>query len=51
VAILQHNEVMGHMGPADVFGAMMQRLNDLEPAWLAHNRPHRTPMPENLDDL
>jgi len=51
VAILKHNQVMGHTGPADVFGAMMQRLNDLEPPWPAHNRTHKTPLPENLDDL
>jgi len=30
VAVLNHNRVMGHMVPAAMFEAMIQRLDDLE---------------------
>lgn len=51
VAVLNHNRVMGYMVPADVFEAMMERLDDLELADLVRSRRHETPVPVNLDDL
>ncbi|MEB0185710.1 type II toxin-antitoxin system Phd/YefM family antitoxin [Pseudomonas sp. Bout1] len=51
VAVLNHNRVMGYMVPADVFEAMMERLDDLDLADLVRSRRHETPVPVNLDDL
>lgn len=51
VAVLNHNRVMGYMVPANVFEAMMDRLDDLELAELVRARSHETPVPVNLDDL
>ncbi|MGY2138128.1 type II toxin-antitoxin system Phd/YefM family antitoxin [Pseudomonas reactans] len=51
VAVLNHNRVMGYMVPADVFEAMMDRIDDLELAELVRARSHETPVPVNLDDL
>ncbi len=51
VAVLNHNRVMGYMVPAEVFEAMMDRLDDLELAELVRQRSHETPEPVNLDDL
>jgi len=51
VAVLNHNRVMGYMVPADVFEAMMERLDDLELADLVRSRSHETPVPVNLNDL
>ena len=42
---------MGYMVPAEVFEAMMDRLDDLELAELVRQRSHETPEPVNLDDL
>ena len=38
VAVLNHNRVMGYMVPADVFEAMMERLDDLELIRVARER-------------
>lgn len=38
VAVLNHNRVMGYMVPAEVFEAMVERLDDLELAQLAKAR-------------
>jgi len=51
VAVLNHNRVMGYMVPADVFEAMMERLDDLELAEIVRARRHETPVPVSLDDL
>lgn len=51
VAVLNHNRVMGYMVPADVFEAMMERLDDLELAEIVRSRRHETPVSVNLDDL
>ncbi|WP_432668464.1 type II toxin-antitoxin system Phd/YefM family antitoxin [Pseudomonas umsongensis] len=51
VAVLNHNRVMGYMVPADVFEAMMERLDDLDLAELVRARRHETPVPVELDDL
>ena len=36
VAVLNHNRVMGYMVPAELFETMLERLDDLELAQLAH---------------
>jgi len=51
VAVLNHNRVMGYMVPADVFEAMMERLDDMDLAELVRARSHETPVPVSLDDL
>ena len=51
VAVLNHNRVMGYMVPADVFEAMMERLDDMDLAELVKARSQETPVPVNLDDL
>ena len=51
VAILNHNRVMGYMVPADVFDAMMERLDDLDLAELVRARRHEAPIPVELEDL
>lgn len=51
VAVLNHNRVMGYMVPAEVFEAMMDRLDDLDLIELVKARQHETPVPVNLDDL
>lgn len=51
VAVLNHNRVMGYMVPADVFEAMMERLDDMDLAELVRARSHETPEPVSLDDL
>ncbi|WP_297845333.1 type II toxin-antitoxin system Phd/YefM family antitoxin [Pseudomonas sp.] len=51
VAVLNHNRVMGYMVPADVFEAMMERLDDMDLAELVRSRRHETPEPVDLNDL
>ncbi|MBC8999128.1 MULTISPECIES: type II toxin-antitoxin system Phd/YefM family antitoxin [unclassified Pseudomonas] len=51
VAVLNHNRVMGYMVPADVYEAMMERLDDLELAEIVRSRSHETPISVSLDDL
>lgn len=51
VAVLNHNRVMGYMVPAEVFEALMERLEDLELAQIVRARSHETPVPVSLDDL
>lgn len=51
VAVLNHNRVMGYMVPADVFEAMIERLEDLELAEIARARAGEQPVPVSLDDL
>ncbi len=51
VAVLNHNRVMGYMVPADVFEAMMERLDDLELAEIVRARSQETPISVSLDDL
>ena len=38
VAVLNHNRVMGYMVPAELYEAMMERLEDLELSELAKSR-------------
>nr|WP_314400290.1 type II toxin-antitoxin system Phd/YefM family antitoxin [Pseudomonas lundensis] len=51
VAVLNHNRVMGYMVPADVFEAMMERLDDMDLAELVKARSNETPIAVSLDDL
>jgi len=51
VAVLNHNRVMGYMVPADVYEALVERLDDLELMQIERSRAHETPMPVDLDDL
>lgn len=51
VAVLNHNRVMGYMVPAEVFEALMERLDDLELAEIVRARSHEKPVPVSLDDL
>jgi len=51
VAVLNHNRVMGYMVPAEVYEAMMERLDDLELADIVRSRLHETPISVSLDDL
>lgn len=51
VAVLNHNKVMGYMVPAEIFEAMMERLDDLDLADLIKLRQHEKPVPVDIDDL
>ncbi|WP_440091832.1 type II toxin-antitoxin system Phd/YefM family antitoxin [Pseudomonas syringae] len=51
VAVLNHNKVMGYMVPAEVFEAMMERLDDLDLAYLIKARQHEKPVSVDVDDL
>ncbi|SFB54676.1 type II toxin-antitoxin system prevent-host-death family antitoxin [Azotobacter beijerinckii] len=51
VAVLNHNRVMGYLVPAEMFEAMIERLEDLELAEIARARVGETPVPVSLDDL
>ncbi|KPZ24110.1 type II toxin-antitoxin system Phd/YefM family antitoxin [Pseudomonas syringae USA007] len=51
VAVLNHNKVMGYMVPAEVFEAMMERLDDLDLADLIKARQHEKPVSVDVDDL
>ncbi len=48
VAVLNHNRVMGYLVPADVYEAMIERLEDLELAEIARARAGETPVPVSL---
>lgn len=51
VAVLNHNRVMGYMVPAELYEAMMDRLDDLELIEQIKARADETPVPVSLDDL
>ncbi|WP_455231165.1 type II toxin-antitoxin system Phd/YefM family antitoxin [Geopseudomonas aromaticivorans] len=51
VAVLNHNRVMGYMVPAEMFEAMIERLEDLELAEIARARAGEQPVPVSLDDI
>ncbi|MNZ23943.1 Antitoxin YafN [compost metagenome] len=51
VAVLNHNRVMGYLVPAEVYEAMIERLEDLELAEIARARAGEKPVPVSLDDL
>ncbi|CAM3974620.1 putative toxin-antitoxin system antitoxin component [Pseudomonas reidholzensis] len=51
VAVLNHNRVMGYMVPADLYEAMIARLDDLDLVKLARSRADEQGIPVSLDDL
>ncbi len=51
VAVLNHNRVMGYIIPADVFEALIDRLDDLELAEIARARLNDKGVSVSLDDL
>lgn len=53
VAVLNHNRVMGYMVPANVYEAMVERLDELELVHLVKERldASETPVRVSLDDL
>jgi len=53
VAVLNHNRVMGYMVPADIYEAMVERLDELELVQLVKMRldTKETPVRVSLDDL
>ena len=53
VAVLNHNRVMGYMVPADVYEALIERLDDLELAQVAKARIEvgEKPVRVSLNDL
>ncbi|PIB44522.1 antitoxin [Pseudomonas sp. 2822-15] len=53
VAVLNHNRVMGYMVPANVYEAMVERLDELELVQLVKARldANETPVRVSLDDL
>ena len=53
VAVLNHNRVMGYMAPANVYEAMVERLDELELVHLVKARldANETPVRVSLDDL
>lgn len=53
VAVLNHNRVMGYMVPADVYEAMIERLDDLDLSQVAKARIEagEKPVQVSLDDL
>ncbi len=51
VAVLNHNRVMGYRVPAELYEAMMERLDDLDLVKIAKARLGEGSVPVNLDDL
>lgn len=51
VAALNHNRVMGYMVPAELYEAMMERLEDIELVALVKARAGEKGIPVELDDL
>ncbi|MBS3648257.1 type II toxin-antitoxin system Phd/YefM family antitoxin [Pseudaminobacter sp. 19-2017] len=51
VAILNHNRIMAYMVPADVYEAMLDRLDDLALIEIAKERAHEEGVPVHIDDL
>lgn len=51
VAVLNHNRVMAYMVPAEVYEAMIERLDDLALADIIKARADEVPVRVSLDDL
>lgn len=51
VAILNRNSAAAYLVPAKAWGELMDRLEDLELAEIAHERAAETPVAVSLDDL
>ncbi len=51
MAVLNHNRVMGYRVPAELYEAMMERLEDIELVALVKARAGEQGIPVELDDL
>ena len=51
VAVLNHNRVMAYMVPAEVYEAMVERLDDLALAEIVRERANEEPVRVSLDEL
>jgi len=51
VAVLNHNRVMAYMVPAEIYEAMIERLDDLDLVRIAKERADEMPVRVNLDEL
>jgi antitoxin StbD len=51
VAILNHNRVLAYMVPAEIYEAMLDRLDDLYLAELVKARSNEAGVAVNIDDL
>jgi antitoxin StbD len=51
VAVLNHNRIMAYMVPADIYEAMLERLDDLYLAELAKARAGEKGEPVDIDAL
>ena len=51
IAVLNHNRVMGYMVPAELYEAMMERLEDIELSELAKYRRGDKGVSVSLDEL
>jgi antitoxin StbD len=51
VAVLNHNRIMAYMVPADVYEAMLDRLDDLYLAEIIKSRSDEKGIPVDINDL
>lgn len=51
VAVLNHNRVMAYMVPADVYEAMLDRLDDIHLAEIIKSRSNEQGVPVDINDL
>ena len=51
VAVLNHNRPEAYLVPAEAYEQLMERLEDMEDALLAHERRHEPAVKVTLDDL
>lgn len=51
IAVLNHNRVMAYMVPADVYEAMLDRLDDIHLAEIIKSRSDEKGVPVDIDDL
>ena len=51
VAVLNHNRPEAYLVPAEAYEQLMERLEDMEDALLAHERRHDSAVKVTLEDL
>ena len=51
VAVLNHNKVLAYMIPAEVYEAMIERLDDMELIEIIKSRSDQIPVGVTLDEL
>jgi antitoxin StbD len=51
VAVLNHNRIMAYMVPADVYEAMLDRLDDLYLAEIIKSRSDEKGLPVDINEL